>query len=77
MKILTTNKLTKKYDALNVVDEVSMTINKGDIYGLIGRNGAGKTTLLRMICGVTKPTSGKVKEISLRAVTFKTVFLRV
>ena len=60
MKILTTNKLTKKYDALNVVDEVSMTINKGDIYGLIGRNGAGKTTLLRMICGVTKPTSGSI-----------------
>lgn len=60
MKILTTNKLTKKYDALNVVDEVSMTVQKGDIYGLIGRNGAGKTTLLRMICGVTKPSSGSI-----------------
>ncbi len=60
MKAITTNKLTKVYKDAKVVDEVSLTLNKGDIYGLIGRNGAGKTTLLRMITGVAKPTSGSL-----------------
>lgn len=60
-KILQTNGLTKcYYGSKNVVDQVSMTINKGDIYGFIGKNGAGKTTFMKMICGLTKPTSGEI-----------------
>lgn len=58
--ILQTKNLTKKYGNKIVVDHVSMTICKGDIYGFIGKNGAGKTTLIRMVCGLAKPTIGNL-----------------
>lgn len=57
--ILKTDSLTKKYKDFTALDEVSITIRKGDIYGLIGRNGAGKTTLMKLITTLTNPTSGK------------------
>ncbi len=56
--ILTTNNLTKAYGAKKAADAVNLHIKKGEVYGLIGRNGAGKTTILKMICGLSKPTSG-------------------
>lgn len=56
--VLQTNTLTKVYGKTAVVDHVSMHLEQGDIYGLIGRNGAGKTTLMKMIGGITTPTSG-------------------
>ncbi|MBR2749620.1 MAG: ATP-binding cassette domain-containing protein [Lachnospiraceae bacterium] len=56
--VLETNSLTKKYRGTIVVDHVSMRLEKGDIYGLIGRNGAGKTTIMRMLGGIARPTSG-------------------
>lgn len=59
--ILKTYNLSKKYKDTTAVDNVNMTIKKGDIYGFIGKNGAGKTTLIRMITGLIKPTSGTVE----------------
>lgn len=56
--ILTTNALTKKFGSYKASNEVSIHVQRGDIYGLIGRNGAGKTTLMKMIGGLTHPTSG-------------------
>jgi len=56
--VLQTESLTKRYDRNIVVDSVSMRIEQGDIYGLIGRNGAGKTTFMKMIGGLATPTSG-------------------
>lgn len=56
--ILETKNLEKKYKKAKAVDNLSMHIQKGAIYGLIGRNGAGKTTLIRLICGLQEPTSG-------------------
>lgn len=53
-------KLSKFYGDKKAVDEVSFTITKGEIIGLIGENGAGKTTLLKMLCGHIKPTDGKM-----------------
>lgn len=44
-----------------VLENISFTVNKGEIVGVLGRNGAGKTTLLRIIAGAIKPTSGSVK----------------
>ena len=58
MEVLRTNNLTKKYGLRTVVDSVNMTIEKGDIYGFIGKNGAGKTTLMRMILTLCKPSGG-------------------
>ena len=53
--------LTKTYGARRVVDNVSMTVYRGDIYGFIGSNGAGKTTFLRMVMGLVKPDSGSLE----------------
>ena len=52
--------ITKRYDGKTVVDGVSFEIPKGKVLSLIGPNGAGKTTLFNAICGVYKPTDGKV-----------------
>lgn len=57
--ILSTNNLTKRYGKQNALDNVSIHIKKGDIYGLIGKNGAGKTTLLRIISGLASAASGE------------------
>lgn len=51
--------LSKCYGAKQAVNDVSTTLTPG-VYGLLGANGAGKTTLMRMICGVLKPTSGRI-----------------
>lgn len=59
MDVLTTRNLTKTYRGRNVVDNVNMHVEKGDIYGFIGRNGAGKTTLMKMVCGLTRTSSGE------------------
>ena len=58
MAILKTNNLMKKYKDFLALDDVSITVDEGDVYGLIGRNGAGKTTLFKLIMGLTKPTAG-------------------
>lgn len=59
--ILKTNLLTKQFRQQKAVDGVSLQIERGAIYGLIGRNGAGKTTFLRMIAGLARPTSGEIE----------------
>jgi len=59
--VLHTRNLTKVYAGKPVVDNVSMTIHKGDIYGLIGKNGAGKTTLIRMITSLIGQSNGDIK----------------
>ena len=50
--------LVKKYGQTTAVDKISMSIGTGEIFGFLGANGAGKTTTIRMLCGLTKPTSG-------------------
>lgn len=59
MEVLTTRNLTKTYRGRNVVNGVNMHVEKGDIYGFIGRNGAGKTTLMKMVCGLIKVSDGE------------------
>lgn len=58
--IIETNSLTKKYKEKNAVSDVSIHVEHGDIYGLIGKNGAGKTTLMKIILGLTTPSSGEI-----------------
>ena len=57
--VLTTSGLSKSYGRFRALNDLSMHIPKGAIYGLVGKNGAGKTTLIRLICGLQKPTKGK------------------
>lgn len=58
--ILKTNCLTKKYGKQVAINNVSLNVGKGRIYGLLGRNGAGKTTIMKMILGLTSVSSGEI-----------------
>lgn len=53
--------LSKEFDGQVVLNDVSIELQTGKIYGLIGRNGSGKTVLMKCICGFLRPTSGRVK----------------
>ncbi|MDR7152211.1 putrescine transport system ATP-binding protein [Hydrogenophaga palleronii] len=57
---LVTEKLVKRFDDAVAVDEVSLSIGKGEIFALLGSSGCGKSTLLRMLAGFEKPTSGRI-----------------
>lgn len=59
--ILQTKNLYKNYHGVNSLSNVSITMQPGRIYGLIGRNGAGKSTLMRLVMGLAFPTSGSVE----------------
>jgi len=59
--VLKTNNLTKKYHGTHALHDVSVTMESGRIYGLIGQNGAGKTTLMRLITGLSFPTTGSIE----------------
>lgn len=52
--------VTKRFDDIVAVDDISATIREGNVFGLIGTNGAGKSTFLRMVSGVLKPNQGKI-----------------
>lgn len=58
--MITVKGLTRSYGDFRAVDEISFTINEGEITGLLGPNGAGKTTTLRMLSGYLKPDSGSI-----------------
>jgi len=58
--VLHTHALTKKYGNFLALNAVSLTVNQGDIYGLVGRNGAGKTTLFKCVMGLANPSGGTV-----------------
>lgn len=58
--VIETKNLTKQYGAQKSVADLNLHVQKGRIYGLLGRNGAGKTTTMKMLLGLTKPTSGEV-----------------
>ena len=55
------NNLTKRYGEFTALDDLSLTLNRGDILGFIGPNGAGKTTTIRILVGLSRPTSGSAK----------------
>ena len=55
------DRLTKRYDKVDAISDVSFQIKTGEIFGLLGPNGAGKTTTTRILITVLKPTSGSAR----------------
>src|SRR6266496_4407637 len=53
--------LTKKYGEFTAVDDISLQVRRGEIFGFLGPNGAGKTTTIRILAGLSLPTSGEVR----------------
>src|SRR3954468_10886972 len=60
MNLLEVNHLKKYFATQKAVDDISFSIERGNIFGLLGPNGAGKTTLLRMITGIFYPDEGQI-----------------
>ena len=58
--LLTITDVSKQFSHIEALKRVNLTLNRGDIVGLVGGNGAGKTTLLRLMCGLYHPTQGQV-----------------
>jgi ABC-2 type transport system ATP-binding protein len=58
--VLRTEHLTKRYGAFTAVDDLTLEVREGDLYGFLGLNGAGKTTTIRMAVGLVRPTAGRV-----------------
>ena len=65
--IIVVEKLVKQYPRIRAVDDVSFTINQGEIFGFLGPNGAGKTTTIKILLTLTQPTSGKVTIMGIDA----------
>ena len=59
--ILQTRGLTKRFRGRTAVDDLSLQVERGDIYGFLGPNGAGKSTTLRMLRGLIRPSAGKIE----------------
>lgn len=57
--ILSVTELTKRFGTFTAVDHISFEVGRGEIFGFLGANGAGKTTAMRMLCGLSRPTSGR------------------
>lgn len=57
--VVQTEHLTKKFGNFTAVDDVTMSIQEGEVYGFLGPNGAGKSTTIKMLCGLLAPTSGR------------------
>ena len=55
------NNLTKKFGDFTAVDDLSLQVREGEIFGFLGPNGAGKSTTIRMLCTLASPTSGSAK----------------
>lgn len=60
MEVIQTNSLSKRFGATLAVNNISIHVKQGEIYGFLGLNGAGKTTLIRMLLGMIKPDSGTI-----------------
>ncbi|MFG6193469.1 ATP-binding cassette domain-containing protein [Nonomuraea sp. JJY05] len=71
-EVLRTESLSKRFGAVTALRDVSLTLSRGEVLGLIGDNGAGKSTLVKLLCGFHQPDSGRIlldgEEVALKSV---------
>jgi ABC-2 type transport system ATP-binding protein len=67
--VIVVDRLVKRFGAFTAVDQVSFSVARGEVFGLLGSNGAGKSTVIRMLCGLMRPTAGtaRVLEVDVAA----------
>jgi ABC-2 type transport system ATP-binding protein len=65
MPVIEVENLVKRYDDVTVVDDVSFSVDKGEVFGILGPNGAGKTTTVESIAGLRRPDSGRISVLGL------------
>ena len=63
--VIEVKNLTKRYGSLRAVDDVSLSIDKGELFGLLGPNGSGKTTMVKLLTGQIEPTKGSAEVLGL------------
>lgn len=71
-----TRQLTRAFEGREVVKDVSLRVEQGSIYGLVGRNGAGKTTLFKLLLGMLRPSAGRAQVLGFDSVKEKEEILR-
>ena len=59
MKVIEVENLTKRFGSFTAVDNISFSVERGEIFGFLGANGAGKTTAMKMLCGLLRPSGGR------------------
>ena len=67
--IISIKDLTKVYDGISAVNQLSLSIQKGEVFGLLGPNGAGKSTTILMLLGLIEPTAGEIRVCDLNPIT--------
>lgn len=75
-EIIKVQTLTKKFNQFTAVNELSFTVNNGDIYGFLGQNGAGKSTTMRMLLTLIAPTSGTIELFGMNLKTHRNEILK-
>ena len=59
--VILAENLTRRFGDFTAVDHIHITVQPGEVFGLLGANGAGKTTAIRMLCGMLPPTAGRIQ----------------
>jgi len=73
MSLISVNNLSKSYHGNNGISNVTFRMEKGDFIGIVGHNGSGKTTLLNLICGLIKPTRGRIELFGKKTTNIKEI----
>jgi ABC-2 type transport system ATP-binding protein len=63
--VIEVDRLVKRFGAFAAVDDLSLTVEQGEVFGLLGSNGAGKSTAIRMLCGLLTPTAGRASVLGV------------
>src|SRR5215831_18438086 len=74
--IIQVNSLSKQFRNITAVDDLSFSVEEGDVYGFLGQNGAGKSTTIRMLMGLIRPSAGRIEIMDLNLETYHNEIMR-